>query len=66
MKVILCGSQTGINMQFLKIASQSGGSVHTIETDIDDLLNKKEGEEIRLGNQSFKVEDGKLVLMKGI
>ncbi len=65
-KVILCGSQTGINMQFLKIASQSGGSVHTIETDIDDLLNKKEGEEIRLGNQSFKVEDGKLVLMKGI
>ena len=63
-KVILCGSQTGINTQFLKIASESGGSIHTIETDIDDLLNKKEGEVIKLGNQSFKVEDGKLVLIK--
>lgn len=63
-KVILCGSKSGINMQFIKIASQSGGSIHTIETDIDDLLNKKEGEIIKIGNQSFKVEDGKLVLIK--
>ena len=65
-KVILCGSQNGINTQFLKIAAQTGGSIHTIETDISDLLTKKEGEEIKIGKQTFKVEDGKLILIKGV
>ena len=63
-KVILCGSQNEINTQFLKIAAQTGGSIHTIETDISDLLSRKEGEEIKIGKQTFKVEDGKLMLIK--
>jgi hypothetical protein len=65
-KVILCGSQNEINTQFLKIAAQTGGSIHTIETDISDLLSRKEGEEIKIGKQMFKVEDGKLMLIKEV
>ncbi len=36
-KVILCGTYTGINPQFLNLAYKTKGSIHTIENDIYDL-----------------------------
>jgi hypothetical protein len=65
LKIILCGSQAGINAQFLNIARQTGGSVHTIEQDITRLLEMNEGEVFKVGKQTFRVEGGKVVLVKG-
>jgi hypothetical protein len=64
-KIILCGSQAGINAQFLNIARQTGGSVHTIEQDITRLLEMNEGEVFKVGKQTFRVEGGKVVVVKG-
>lgn len=40
-KIILCGTYTGINPQFLNLAYKTNGSVHTIEDDIYDLYSHK-------------------------
>ncbi len=64
-RVILCGSQAGINTQFLEIARVTGGSVHTIEEDIERLFELNEGEVIKIGRQSFKVEGSKLKKISG-
>lgn len=64
-RVILCGSQSGINTQFLEIARVTGGSVHTIEEDIERLFELNEGEVIKIGRQSFKVEGSKLKKISG-
>jgi hypothetical protein len=38
-KVILCGTYTGINPQYLNLAYKTNGSIHTIEDDINDFYN---------------------------
>ena len=43
-KVILCGDYLGINPQYLSLALRTGGSVHTLNEDITDLLSKFEGQ----------------------
>ncbi len=60
-KIILCGAFNKINPVYLDIARQTGGSVHTMEEDILDLMKINEGEEITINNQTFKIVDGKFV-----
>lgn len=43
-KVILCGTYSGINPQFLNLAYRTGGSIHTIEEDIYDLYTRKKSD----------------------
>jgi len=54
----LCGTEDGINPQYLEIARESGGSVHTVEEDIYNLALLNVGETIRIGGQVFKIEPG--------
>lgn len=65
-KIILCGSNSGINTQFLDLAIATKGSIHTIEEDIQNLVDLAEGEIIKIGKQTFKVVNGKLVGIKGM
>lgn len=58
-KVILCGYGKNINPDYLTIARQTGGSVHTIEEDIVDLMKFNEGEVITINGQEYKIVDGK-------
>lgn len=57
-RIILCGTQFGINKQYLDLARASNGSVHTIEQDITNLMTLKEGQEIKIGKQTFKIKNG--------
>jgi hypothetical protein len=54
-----CGIKTSINLQYLELARKTGGSIHTIKEDIEDLAKKKEGEEILIGGDKFIVRSGK-------
>ena len=63
-KIILCGTKMGINTQYLDIARATGGSVHTMESDLDNLLKKSEGEIIELDSNKYKIVKGKFVLVK--
>lgn len=54
-KIILCGTDFGINVQYLNLARITGGSIHTIENDITELMKVGEGEIIIIEGQSFKI-----------
>jgi hypothetical protein len=60
-KIILCGTQFGINKQYLDLARQTKGSIHTIEQDITHLMDLKEGQEIKIGKRRFKILKGQFI-----
>jgi hypothetical protein len=64
--IILCGTEEGINTDYLNLARETGGSVHTIEQDINDLINLNEGQEIKIGKEVFIIKNGKFELFKRI
>ncbi|MCH2085530.1 MAG: hypothetical protein MK226_24320, partial [Saprospiraceae bacterium] len=65
-RIILCGTQFGINKQYLDLARATKGSVHTIEKDISNLMNLREGEKITISGRTFVIENGKFIELKKI
>jgi len=61
-RVIVCGSFLGINTEYLELAKNSGGSIHTLEEDLFNLKELNEGETIKIGLQKFVISRGKFVL----
>jgi len=60
-KVIVCGSDGTLNTQYLDLARATGGSIHTIEEDITDLVKLSEGESVKIGKYSYVIKNGKFV-----
>jgi len=58
--VILCGANYGINMEYLQLAYDSGGSVHTIEEDLE-MRSIKPGKQFKLGKSYFTLIKGRIV-----
>lgn len=64
-RVILCGAKnTTINTQYLEIAMKTGGSVHTIEQDIVNFIDLRDGEIITIDKHKYKVKNKKFTLVK--
>ncbi len=59
--VVLCGTGQGVNEQYLEIAFKTGGSIHTIEQDIEDLARLADGATISIGTFQYKVSRGKFI-----
>lgn len=57
-KVIICGGSGDINLQYLNLAYSTGGSLHTIEEDIVGLIDLKEGQEMKIGDTTFIIQNG--------
>lgn len=57
-RVILCGynKHRGVNPQYVEIAEATGGSIHTIEEDIEDMTVERDGDEVT------KMEAGNLTI----
>lgn len=57
-RVIVCGIAKGdvINLDYIYLARYTGGSLHTIDDDITNLANKKDGDAFKVGSQYFKIE----------
>lgn len=54
-KIILCGTQNGINPMYLNLAAKTGGSIHTIEEDIYSMQNSGIGQNsVNIGGINFK------------
>jgi hypothetical protein len=62
-RIILCGTSYGINLQYLNLARKTGGSVHTMESDLVDLIKMNEGEKFTFMKQKFTIQNG--VIVKG-
>ncbi len=58
--IIVCGGQNGINIDFIQAAYETGGSIHTIEDDLD-LRSIKPGKQFRVGRNYFTLSGGKIV-----
>lgn len=57
-KIILCGTFDGINPVYLDFARINGGTVHTIEADIEGLAKINEGQTIRIGRSQYILSGG--------
>ncbi len=62
--VLLCGTQDGVNTQYLEIARKTGGSVHTIDQDLNNLQRLNDGDTFSVGAQKFLLKDEKFVLTR--
>lgn len=51
--VILCSARSGVNPDYLFLARVTNGSVHTRDEDITNLGSMKEGEQVKIGIQTF-------------
>jgi len=57
--VILCGTEEGINTQYLDLAKATKGSLHTIEEDIEDLVKVSEGHEVKVSDGTYIFKGGR-------
>lgn len=62
--VILCGTEYGINPQYLNLAKRTKGSVHTMTEDLKELFKIREGQKFSFGGQEFIVLSGQIVKWK--
>lgn len=62
-RIIVCGSEKGedINPQYLTIAYQTGGSVHTLKNDITDLQKTLEGKTITIKGVRYVLRNGEFI-----
>ena len=60
-RVVLCGTAYGINVEYLNLARDTGGSVHTMEKDLTHLMEMEEGKKFSLNNITFKIVDNRIV-----
>lgn len=60
-RLILCGTWAGINTEYLEMLKKNGGSIHTIDEDIEDLQKLNEGEVIDIMGVSYMIKDGSFI-----
>ncbi|MCP4442410.1 MAG: hypothetical protein GY810_26180 [Aureispira sp.] len=62
-RVIVCGTERGkaINPQYLTIAYQTGGSVHTLRDDINNLQELTNGKEITIKGIKYILQNGEFI-----
>lgn len=59
-RVVVCGAGLGINAQLMTIAYSTKGSIHTMEKDVRDFPNYKEGAVVSILGNNYKMTDGQL------
>lgn len=66
-RIVVCGLLHGgaVNTQYLDLARATGGSVHTMEMDIEHLSELAEGKTIVIMGKKYKVKGGRFVLVAG-
>jgi hypothetical protein len=62
-RIILAGVWYDVNEHYLDIAYQTKGSIHTLEQDLDQLYQLNDGEFIKIGEDNYRVYQGKFVKM---
>ena len=62
--VIVCGARYGINPQYVNLAYYTGGSIHTIEEDIEHLSSMVKDSELTINNIPYKLANEDLFTLK--
>lgn len=56
-KVILCGTENGINPQYINLAYKTKGSIHTIEEDIYQMIAQNSGSTFILNGVEYELNE---------
>lgn len=57
--IILCGAKNRINIQYLDLARQTKGTIHTVKSDVANLQNIKEKEHFFIDDKEYMFQNGK-------
>lgn len=57
--IVVCGVNAVMNTNYLDIAYATGGTVHTMEQDLNDLVTVNEGRSVKIGHERYKIKEGK-------
>ncbi len=63
-RVILCGTDDFVNTEYLNLAYKTGGTVHTINEDITQLIHVGEGKSIVIAGKKYLLQKGKFIPIK--
>lgn len=63
-RVILCGTDWGINTDYIELAYKTKGSIHTIEQDLMKIDEMVDGKSISIGNRKYIYSKGKFFIDK--
>jgi hypothetical protein len=55
--IILCGARGGVNPDYLFLARQFNGTLHTLNDDITNLGTMQDGETVKIGHQTFLLHE---------
>ncbi len=58
-RIVLCGTQLGINTQYLDLARDTRGSVHTIDEDFYTLNEMRHGDVVTIAGKEYELYNGK-------
>jgi hypothetical protein len=61
--IIVCGVTNVMNTNYLDIAYATGGSVHTMEEDLEQLSKISEGKQVKIGALKFLLQGGRFKQM---
>ncbi len=62
--IVLCGAMTGINPDYLFLARQTHGSIHTMTDDIYGLDKMKDGDVVKIGERHYELRGEKFVCLE--
>jgi hypothetical protein len=62
--IIICSQIERFHPDYIEIAQKTGGSIHTLENEIDLSKVQQEGKTFTLGSVEYKVESGKITTIK--
>ena len=61
LKLVLCGTEYGINTEYLDLARKYKFSIHTLTSDIDDLMKIHNGESVVLDGINYQIINHRFV-----
>jgi hypothetical protein len=62
--VVLCSARSGVNPDYLFLARVTNGSVHTRDQDVTNLGAMQEGEQVKIGIQTFLLHNDHFIPME--
>lgn len=60
-RLILCGTQNGINPAYLTMIRNNKGSLHTMDQDLLEIFKLGEGQSLKIEGKTYKVKNGQFV-----
>lgn len=59
--IVLCGTEGGVNPTYIEMVRENGGTLHTIEQDLETLGKMEEGESVSIQGRTYTIKGAEWV-----